>query len=369
MPVDATTESHMLDVPAFRRALMKWYKANARKLPWRGVDDPYRIWVSEIMLQQTRVNAVVEHYHAFLKKFPTIVALALAPEQDVLAVWSGLGYYRRARMLHKAAQFILREHQGALPHSSAELQKLPGIGAYTSAAIASIAFGERVPVVDGNVERVLLRVSGRPEDSSKAARDFVHVIAARLANGRNSGDHNQAMMELGATVCLPRGPLCKQCPVFDLCLTRGEHVTAQRAKMRSREVAYMLALRKKGVVTEVLLTQRPQEEPLMAGMWELPQLPLMSVAALQPMLRVRHSITNTNYYVTIFAANTKLRRAATAAKKSLEWKRTSRLNGVALTGLARKVLQRLNVMHLRTPLGPVETLAPAQPVPDGEEFM
>ena len=207
---------------------MHWYRANARKLPWRGVKDPYRTWVSEIMLQQTRVAAVIEHYNRFLQLFPTVVALSLAREEEVLGAWSGLGYYRRARMLHKTAQFITRERGGTLPSDSTGLRTLPGIGEYTSAAIASIAFGESIAVVDGNVERVLLRVLGRPEVATPAARALVQAQANALVPRRrvegslnSAGDHNQAMMELGATVCLPKGPRCGECPVYSLCATQG----------------------------------------------------------------------------------------------------------------------------------------------------
>jgi len=159
-----------LDAVLFRRRLMNWYRAHARELPWRGISDPYRTWVSEVMLQQTRVAAVIEHYEDFLRRFPTIVALALAKEEKVLAAWSGLGYYRRARMLHKAAKFIVEERGGVLPRTSVELRTLPGIGEYTCAAIASIAFGESIAVVDGNVERVLLRLTGRPGVGTAAER-------------------------------------------------------------------------------------------------------------------------------------------------------------------------------------------------------
>ena len=199
-----------LDGAVFRRRLMAWYRAHARVLPWRGISDPYRTWVSEIMLQQTRVTAVIERYNDFVLQFPTIVALALAPEEEVLAAWSGLGYYRRARMLHRAAQFITKERGGILPDTSIELRTLPGIGNYTAAAIASIAFGESVAVVDGNVERVLLRVLGRPEDATAAGQVLVQeqaneLMPRRRRDARNNaaGDHNQAMMELGATICLP----------------------------------------------------------------------------------------------------------------------------------------------------------------------
>jgi A/G-specific adenine glycosylase len=347
-----------LDPPAFRRRLMNWYRAHARELPWRGVTDPYRTWVSEVMLQQTRVAAVIEHYNNFLRRFPTIVALALATEEEVLAAWSGLGYYRRARMLHKAAQFIVQERGGSLPHAAAELRTLPGIGEYTCAAIASIAFGESIPVVDGNVERVLLRLTGRAENATAAGRAFVQRQAAALVPRRRidqnlnaAGDHNQAMMELGATICLPRAPLCLHCPVFSMCKTRGEHTTPSRAAQRSRPAAYLLNLRKRGTVTEVLLERRAPDTSLMAGMYELPPLPQDAIQGREPMLRLRHAITNTNYYVQIFSPRGRydrgLRRAVPAARADLQWVRTSRLLSLPLTGLARKVLQRLDVMAVR----------------------
>src|SRR5271156_2907298 len=175
------------EIAEFRRRLMDWYRVHARQLPWRGVADPYKTWVSEIMLQQTRVAAGIEHYHEFMARFPALVALALAPEDDVLAAWSGLGYYRRARMLHKAAQFITGECGGVFPSTAAELRTLPGIGEYTSAAIASIAFGESVAAVDGNVERVLLRITGRPEQATAAGRAFVRELAGKLVPERTMG--------------------------------------------------------------------------------------------------------------------------------------------------------------------------------------
>ena len=308
------------------------------------------------MLQQTRVVAVVDHYNEFLRRFPTLVSLSLAPEADVLAAWSGLGYYRRARMLHKAAQFIMLEREGRLPITSAELRTLPGIGEYTAAAIASIAFGESIAVVDGNVERVLLRLTGRTQEAATAltgaelrtflrtqaqalvppkyirtpATDRQHTprstvwdasariaIAAAaqpeaLAGGDDdqpsrplttnaAGDHNQAMMELGATICLPRAPLCLECPVFALCRTRGEHPTPPRAPQLSRPIACLLYLRKRGTATEVLLERRPNDAALMPAMYELPPLSLEVTEGREPVLRVRHAITGTNYYVQVYA--------------------------------------------------------------------
>jgi A/G-specific adenine glycosylase len=358
VPANGGSNDAGLDAVLFRRRLMNWYRAHARELPWRGISDPYRTWVSEVMLQQTRVAAVIDHYEDFLRRFPTIVALALASEEKVLAAWSGLGYYRRARMLHKAAQFIVKERGGGLPHTSAELRTLPGIGEYTCAAIASIAFGESIAVVDGNVERVLLRLTGRPEVGTAAEKQFVQVQASALVPKRRmhgrcnaAGDHNQAMMELGATICLPKAPMCLHCPVYGMCRTRGEHATPPRAVQKSRPAAYLLSLRKSGIMTEVLLGRRAEDASLMPGMYELPPLPQDAVQGREPMLRLRHSITNTNYYVQVFAArgpgDRGLRRAVPAGKDDLEWVRTNKLGGMPLTGLARKVLQRLDVMAVK----------------------
>jgi A/G-specific adenine glycosylase len=349
-----------LDAALLRRKLIGWYRNHARELPWRGVTDPYRTWVSEVMLQQTRVAAVIDHYEDFLRRFPTILALALAPEADVLASWSGLGYYRRARMLHKAAQFVTSELAGVLPKTAAELRTLPGVGDYTSAAIASIAFGESVAVVDGNVERVLLRLTGQSEMANTAGRAFLQGLAdalvpkRRMKDGLNAaGDHNQAMMELGATICLPRAPLCLNCPVHGICRTRGEHATPPRSVQLSRPASYLLSLRKRGTLTEVLLELRDSEASLMPAMYELPPLPEDAVQGREPMLRLRHAITNTNYYVRVFAArgmeDRGLRRAVPAAKTDLHWVLTNRLGSLPLTGLARKILQRLDVMTVKMP--------------------
>ena len=364
LPSDAIPDGlNPEQVAAIRRKLHHWYRTHARELPWRTNPGPYYTWVSEVMLQQTRVAAVIEHYHRFLQLFPTVVALALAPEADVLAAWSGLGYYRRARMLHKAAQFLCHERNGTIPTTSAELRTLPGIGEYTCAAIASIAFGESIAVVDGNVERVLLRVTGRPEDRTAAGLAFVRAQANALVPHKRvseasktnaAGDHNQAMMELGATICLPRAPLCLHCPVFDLCRTRGEHLTTARNKQTSRQAAFLLSTRKRGTSTEVLLERRGEDSSLMPNMLELPPLPLDAVEGREPILRVRHSITNTNYYVQVFAesAGRQLRRAVPAAASALCWHSVTRLGELPLTGLARKVLKRVDLFAIAGPENP-----------------
>jgi A/G-specific adenine glycosylase len=350
-PLDAVPLE--VDASVLRRKLMSWYRSHARELPWRGVSDPYRTWVSEVMLQQTRVAAVVEHYERFLRRFPTTVALALAPEADVLAAWSGLGYYRRARMLHKAAQFLTRERGGVLPNTAVELRTLPGIGEYTCAAIASIAFGESIAVVDGNVERVLLRLTGQPESRTAAGRAFVQAQASALVPRRRvvgsinaAGDHNQAMMELGATICLPRNPLCLQCPVLRTCRTRGEHPTAKPKPSVTAEIAFALIQRKRQGLDELLLVQRPATATVMPGMWELPALPQNLDPATpnldKPLLILRHAIMQTNYRAVVIQSPAKISSLPTSTATQ-SWIKLADLPNLPLTGLARKILLRLEL--------------------------
>ncbi len=313
---------------SFRRLLLEWYDLNQRDLPWRRERDPYRIWVSEIMLQQTRVNAVLEHYRRFLERFPKIENLAGARESSVLAAWSGLGYYRRARMLHAAAKKVVKEYGGKFPGTAGQLRALPGVGRYTAAAIASIAFGEPTAVVDGNVERVLQRLSGKV-----TAGEQIWTSANAVLDTQRPGDFNQAMMELGATVCLPRGPLCMACPVLDLCRARGEMDHGRTAvRQHKREIGYVLA-RQKGTV---FLVQRPMNSSLMAGMWELPE-GQVDAATDGTCLTLRHSITVTDYTVRVVHGQIPLHAPGT-------WVRESRLGKLPLTGLTRKILQAVEII-------------------------
>jgi A/G-specific adenine glycosylase len=319
--------------------LLDWFDTNARDLPWRRTSDPYAIWVSEIMLQQTRVNAVLDHYARFMARFPSVEALAGAEEPEVLAIWSGLGYYRRARMLHKAAKVVANELAGKMPETAEALRKLPGIGDYTSAAIASIAFGDPVAAVDGNVERVVLRLTG-----TDLVAKTVRETAQMLLDRNRPGDHNQAMMELGATICLPKNPLCLECPVQALCRTRGEHPTIKRPKMHAKATYFAFLerkSRKKG--DEILLEQRPHDISLMAGMWELPHLKSAEPDPNRLLLSLRHSITTTHYRVGIFsfAAEEQKHLPKHATRK---WIRAEDLPNLPLTGLARKALKRLHIL-------------------------
>ena len=307
---------------AFRRRLLRWFDRNRRPLPWRVDRDPYRVWISEIMLQQTRVAVVQERYPGFLKRFPSLEQLAAAKLPQVLAAWSGLGYYRRARGLHAAARQLAR-NGGELPRTAEELAELPGIGRYTAAAIASIAFDQPSAVVDGNVERVLGRLFGIDKRRCWS-------VAAELLDSRRPGDFNQAMMELGATVCLPQAPRCAECPVFVWCRTRAAGAARATSIRRKQPIAYRLAVRDHSV----LLVQRESRKTLMPGMWELPQTRRTADA---PLLRLRHAITNTDYQVSVYPAKT-------ASASAGRWVKLAEVERLPLTGLTHKILRRSNLI-------------------------
>src|SRR6266404_3812291 len=206
----------------FHRDLLRWYRRQHRQLPWRATRDPYRIWVSEVMLQQTRVDTVLPYYARWLRAFPTIRALAQARADRVLKLWEGLGYYSRARNLHRAAQTVVREYGGKLPRTAEGLRQLPGIGRYTAGAIASIAFDERTPLVDGNVARVFARIFAiRANVKSPRTLDCLWNLAENLLPDTNAGEFNQALMELGALVCTPVNPRCAACPMRRVCLAKA----------------------------------------------------------------------------------------------------------------------------------------------------
>jgi A/G-specific adenine glycosylase len=363
---------------AFRRHLLAWYDEHARDLPWRESRDPYRVWLSEVMLQQTRVAAVTAHYQEFLRRFPTLEKLAAAREASVVAAWSGLGYYRRARMLHAAAKVVPLDNGGRFPETMEGLRELPGIGRYTAAAISSIAFGKPVAVVDGNVERVLQRLSGK-----RLAGEELWQAAGYLLDAKRPGDFNQAVMELGATVCTPRAPMCLMCPVVEQCAARGEMNGAPKAvPQRKREIHYALDCRD----GQVFLVQRARDASLMPGMWELPEVEaaasgakapsdkVSSIAALkrcatqkhatqdhgshehsiqenatqkqerakgsaepQAGFTLRHSITVTDYTVKVQPM------AALSAVRG-KWVGVDRLARLPLTGLARKILRKADLL-------------------------
>jgi A/G-specific adenine glycosylase len=260
-------------IQKFQQALLNWYEGNARILPWRDDPSPYRVWISEIMLQQTRVEAVKPYFERFLQEVPAILDLAALPEDRLMKLWEGLGYYSRARNLKKAACMVMGQYHGRLPSDRKSLQTLPGIGPYTSGAIASIAFGAKEPAVDGNVLRVLARLSGNRGDlKDKTVRKDLNALAARLLSWQEPGNFNQAMMELGALLCIPNGrPKCGECPVQSFCEACHQDAVDQiprktrkpRRKMENRTVFVIrfqdrIALRKR------------QEQGLLSGLWEFP---------------------------------------------------------------------------------------------------
>lgn len=273
--MDANAKCHLnaRQIGAFRHALLDWYGENQRDMPWRKAGDPYAVWVSEIMLQQTRVDQVRPYYDRFMERFPTAERLGKAPLEDVLKAWEGMGYYARARNLHRAARRVVDEHGGQIPDDPAQISDLPGIGPYTAAAISSIAFGWDCPVVDGNVVRVLSRLFHLTDDpTSSAARKRIDGLAGRLLARGRAGDFNQAMMELGATICTPRRPRCGVCPVNPYCEARkilpDPSVLPCKRPRKQRPHHHVAA----GIVRrndEVLIVRRPTDG-LLGGLWEFP---------------------------------------------------------------------------------------------------
>ncbi|MDO8729794.1 MAG: A/G-specific adenine glycosylase [Candidatus Omnitrophota bacterium] len=257
----------------FQRGMIRWYRKESRKnLPWRKTRDPYRIWISEAMLQQTQVATVIPYYERFLVRFPTVHSLSKAPLTDVLDTWSGLGYYSRAKNLHVCAQTIVRDHGGSLPAEVDSLLKLPGIGRYTAGAIASIAFDRPAPILDGNVQRVLCRYLGIREDPRQPEiQRRLWKLAEQLVPAKNPGDFNQAMMELGALLCTPREPQCGRCPLSPDCLARRkgwqDSIPPPRRTAARKKLSYPCAVLRKG--DSVLIARRPIAT-LLPGLWEFP---------------------------------------------------------------------------------------------------
>ena len=299
-----------------------WFKEYQREMPWRNTDDPYRIWVSEVMLQQTQVKKVVDYYERFIERFPSVRDLADAPLQDVLKVWEGLGYYARARNLHKAAQVIVNELDGEVPRDYATFRKLPGVGDYSAAAVQSIAFNEPYAAVDGNIKRVLARLflMDAPINDAKSGKLFQQKADA-LLDTDVPGIYNQAVMELGAMVCRPQSPTCLVCPVSMFC--EAFHTARQDAFPKRRESKptpeHHLAV---GVIYnsagEVLITQR-QLDGLLGGLWEFPggkiaegetaevacvrniaEVVNLSVKNIRYLTRVRHAFTHFKIVVDVF---------------------------------------------------------------------
>jgi len=278
----------------FARRILAWYEKHARVLPWRGHSDSYAVWVSEIMLQQTRVETVAPYFARWMERFPTLTALAAAPEEEILSAWEGLGYYSRAHNLRKAAKIVVEEYGGQLPANLAGLRKLPGIGRYTAASIASIAFGQDVATLDGNLKRVFARVFdvSQPADSTAGEKILWHLAETHLPSGR-AGDYNQALMDLGATICLPRNPRCLICPVQEICSARAQGLQEQRPVQKPKAEVPRKLKAAAVIVWEgkTLLNRRPAGG-LLGGLWEFPAAEVEADAAesLPPALEAAYAL-------------------------------------------------------------------------------
>ncbi len=346
--------------PPIADRLLGWYDQRHRDLPWRvaagSIADPYAVWLSEVMLQQTTVKAVVPYYREFLARWPTVTALAAADRDDVMRVWAGLGYYSRARNLHACAKAVVELHGGVFPRHEAELLKLPGVGPYTAAAIAAIAYGEPTTPVDGNVERVVSRLFA-VETPLPEAKPELRGLAASLTPGQRTGDYAQAMMDLGATVCTPRRPSCMMCPIEVDCIAKARGI-AEVLPYRSpkgdrplRRGAAFVALNETG---EVLLRQRP-EEGLLAAMMEVPTTEwsedwpggaeAFRVAPLranwwQVPAPISHTFTHFRLELTVYRALVPAKVALTlwAGQERCRWVHRRELDGEALPSVMRKVI-------------------------------
>jgi A/G-specific adenine glycosylase len=319
------------------RLLLAWYQQGHRDLPWRRTSDPYRVWVSEIMLQQTRAQAVVPYFERFLERFPTVEALAAAEEEEALALWSGLGYYSRARNLLRAAKLV--HAAGAFPTGYEAIRALPGVGDYAAAAIASIAFGLPHAVLDGNVMRVVSRMENDPgEIGSARTRERFRAVAQEWLDPRSPGAFNQALMELGATVCLPKKPLCPACPLESRCAARAEG-TAARLPVKPRKTAPVriegaLLVVRKG--RHVLLRRGEKGAARMAGFWGLPAPEDLPGARLGVSFgEFRHTITCHHYTLRVHAAQ--IRGQGRGAE--FGWFDPAELGGIPLSTTARKALR------------------------------
>jgi A/G-specific adenine glycosylase len=349
---------------AMAARLLAWYDRHARRLPWRvppgrratDTPDPYKVWLSEIMLQQTTVATVGPYFAAFVARWPTVEALADAPREEVLSAWAGLGYYARARNLHACAQTVAGRHGGRFPETEEELRKLPGIGPYTAAAVAAIAFDRAATPVDGNVERVVARLFA-VETPLPAAKPELKSLARDLTPAERPGDFAQALMDLGATVCLPRTPKCPLCPLSGTCRAHARGIAAElpaRAAKKARPTRRAVAFWVLDPDGRVLLRSRP-DDGLLGGMMEVPSTPWREsspkqdeIAAAAPVRAdwtplagsVRHTFTHFHFEMSVVAASLGDRQRARAAARAAggDWYRLDDLGTLALPTVMRKVI-------------------------------
>lgn len=343
-------------MPRLASRLLTWYRKNGRTLPWRGHPDPYAVWVSEIMLQQTRVETVIPYFEKWMKQFPTIKTLADSSEHDVLNLWEGLGYYSRARNLHKAAKIVVEKYHGELPRDLGALGQLPGIGRYTVGAIASMAFGLDEPTLDGNLRRIFARVFdvSQPADAPTGEKILWGLAAEHLPKGQ-AGDFNQALMDLGATICLPKNPRCLICPLMKLCKARELGIQEKRPVLKPKKSTPYYVHAAAVIVRQgyVLLAKR-QSKGLLGGMWEFPNGrvsgdPAKELAkAIQTVYRlkvrrkdalgiVQHAYTH--FKVTVHAFNCGL--VSMSKNKNLKWVKVMDLEEYPMGKVDRQIANKI----------------------------
>jgi A/G-specific adenine glycosylase len=350
----------MLDYNRLRRQLLSWFQRHQRDLPWRRTRDPYAIWVSEIMLQQTQVGTVIPYFERFLAAFPTVAALARAQEEDVLRLWEGLGYYRRARHLYQAARQVVAEYDGAIPKDPDALRQLPGLGRYSVGAILSLAFDLRLPIVEANSRRVLCRLFGYRGDPLRGAgARWLWQVAEEILPRRRVGDFNQALMELGALVCFPAAPRCSSCPVAKLCVARQQGLQ-ERIPPRPPSPT-MIEMEEVAVVVRrgrrVLLVQRPAAASRWASMWEFPHGPAsrreprssarvlareltgVDVDIERPLLTLRHAVTRHRIRIDCFSGRYRTGRFQSAFYQQGRWVEPAMLASFPVSAPQRRLAE------------------------------
>lgn len=362
----------MLDQPqrraAFQRRLLKWFDAHQRDLPWRKNRSPYRVWVSEIMLQQTQVATVIDYYNRFMKRFPSVQKLADADQAEVLKLWEGLGYYRRARQLHAAAKVVVDQYRGRFPTEFEDVISLPGIGRYTAGAILSIAQEQRLPILEGNTIRLLARLLAMGDDPRTSGNQKrLWKLSASLLPAKRCGDFNQALMELGSEICTPRNPSCQACPVSNYCVAfvKGlqNELPAAGRKMQFEDLheAVVVARRGSGKKAKYLVRQCGPDERW-TGLWDFPRYPVdadtpveglsqsllqqtgLSATIVPTDVRIKHGVTKYRITLDCYLANGvsgRLKKSATP----IRWLLESELTDLPMSTTGRKIVDRLGRLN------------------------
>ncbi len=344
------------------RALLGWYAANRRDLPWRRRQDPYAIWVAEVMLQQTRVETAIPYYERFMARFPTLQDLAAAPLEEVLKAWEGLGYYARARHLHRAARLLMEKHNGSFPQTIAAWRRLPGVGPYTAAAVLSIAFGKDLLALDGNAARVLVRLFAIEEDPRRpTGRRRLQALGERLLPPGRAGDFNQALMDLGATLCTPKAPRCSECPIRAFCAA-FHHGKPEAFPVRGPRRSLPHYDVTAGVIQDgerVLIAQRPPEG-MLGGLWEFPGGKVepgesleeclrrelreelgIEVEVLEPMMTIRHAYTHMRITLHVFRCRWIGGTPQPIGCSDARWVRVDELDRYPFPNTDRQIVERL----------------------------